>query len=135
MPGKVVVFTDGASRGNPGKAGIGVLITSVDGLILKEISEYIGITTNNVAEYRAVITGIEEGLELGADAIELKTDSQLVVRQLKGQYKVKNEGLKHLYRRAVELLSQYKQYSVQHIPREENTRADELANKSIDSST
>jgi ribonuclease HI len=131
---EIIVYTDGASRGNPGKAGIGAVIYDENGQVLKEISDYIGETTNNVAEYKAVIAGLRAGLELKATIIEVNADSQLLVRQLNGDYRVKNEGLKPLYKEAVNLLSRYKSYKIIHIPREKNKVADKLANRGIDKS-
>ncbi len=119
------LFCDGASRGNPGDAGIGCLII-YNGKEIK-ISEYIGKTTNNVAEYTALIRGLEESLKLGITEIEIFSDSELLVLQLKGVYKVRNQKLIPLYMRVLELLNQFKKYQILHIYREENTVADELA--------
>ncbi len=129
---EIVVYTDGASRGNPGKAGIGAVIYDQNGQVLKEISEYIGEATNNVAEYKAVIAGIRAGIDLKATMIEVNADSQLLVRQLNGEYRVKNEGLKPLYKEALKILSCFKSYKIKHIPREKNKIADKLANRGID---
>ncbi|GAB6184248.1 ribonuclease HI family protein [Thermodesulfovibrio hydrogeniphilus] len=119
------LFCDGASRGNPGDAGIGCLIL-YNGNEIK-ISEYIGKTTNNVAEYTALIRGLEESLKAGITEIEIFSDSELLVLQLKGVYKVKNQKLIPLYMRVLELLNQFKKYQIVHVYREENTVADKLA--------
>ena len=132
MSKEVVIYTDGASRGNPGKAGIGAVIFNSNNEVLREIAEYIGESTNNVAEYKAVIAGLKAGLSLGAKNVRLKADSQLLIRQIQGVYKVKNAGLKPLYKEVLDLLSQYDSYQVEHVPREENSLADKLANDGID---
>lgn len=123
MKGKL--YCDGASRGNPGEAGIGCVIF-YDGE-RREISEYIGIATNNTAEYNALIRGLEEALSLGIDEIEVYSDSELLIRQLKGVYKVRNQGLLPLYEKVLELLRKFKKYQLNHIGREENRLADSLA--------
>ena len=123
----IFVYTDGACRGNPGPMAIGASIQDDTGKELATVSNLIGDGTNNIAEYRAVIAGLEKAKSLGAREIELRIDSKLVVEQLNGRYKVKNERLKLLHAQALELLSQFK-VTVVHVPREENQRADELAN-------
>ncbi|HTY13175.1 MAG TPA: ribonuclease HI family protein [Candidatus Omnitrophota bacterium] len=130
---KVKVFCDGASRNNPGDAGIGVVIKSAEGdKALKEIAGYIGQTTNNVAEYMALVRGLEEALIMGAREAEFFCDSELLVKQIKGEYKVKNEGLKPLYLHARSLIEKFKSFSIKHVYREHNAHADELSNKGID---
>jgi len=128
---KLIIYSDGASKGNPGDAGIGVVIRSDDGNSLAEIGEYIGKTTNNVAEYEALILGLEAARELGADEVEVRSDSQLLVMQLRGVYKVKSERLFPLHTRARQLLLSFRRSRVEHIPREQNRRADELANEGV----
>ena len=128
---KVIIYSDGASKGNPGDAGIGVVISSQDGTLLKEISHYIGKVTNNMAEYVALIVGLREALRLGATSVEISTDSELMARQLAGVYKVKAENLKPLFAEAIELLRQFSQVSISHVMREFNKRADELANEGV----
>lgn len=123
MKGKL--YCDGASRGNPGEAGIGCVIF-FNGQ-KREISEYIGKTTNNVAEYTALIKGLEEALRLGIEEIEVYSDSELLIRQLKGIYKVRNQGLMPLYEKVSELLRKFKSFKLNHIMREENSLADSLA--------
>jgi len=129
---KVKLHTDGASRGNPGEAGLGVIIYGAEGQKLLEVSEYLGFTTNNVAEYRALLRGLEEARNLGATEVEIFTDSELLARQINGQYKVKNSGLIPLYQKAKELLSQFAAAQVTHVRRELNKEADRLANLAID---
>lgn len=128
----IKVYTDGASRGNPGKASIGIIIYDLDGQVLKKEKEFIGIATNNVAEYKAVIRGLEISTELGATGVMLYADSQLLVRQLSGEYKVKNEGLRPLYQQVKELTKNFENFSANHIPREQNKEADKLANVALD---
>ncbi|MEN6357392.1 MAG: ribonuclease HI family protein [Armatimonadota bacterium] len=128
---KVIIYTDGASKGNPGDAGIGVVISSPDGTVLREIGEYIGQTTNNVAEYQALIRGLREAADIGATQIEISTDSQLMARQLAGAYKVKSPNLQPLYAEAVNLIRHFAGVSISHVVREFNKRADELANLGV----
>ena len=128
---KLVIYTDGASKGNPGDAGIGVVIASEDGTVLKEIAEYVGTATNNFAEYTALIRGLEEATNLGATEVQISTDSQLMAFQLTGVYKVKSANLKPLHEEAVSLLRCFKRVSISHVVRELNKRADELANKGV----
>jgi len=129
---KLVVYADGASRGNPGRAAIGATVQDIDGLELATVSERIGIATNNQAEYRAAIEGVRRARELGADALELRMDSELVVRQLIGRYRVKNAALVPLFASLVRELEALGPYSVAHVPRERNKRADALANAALD---
>lgn len=123
---RATLHCDGASRGNPGEAGIGCIIFINDNKKI-EISEYIGKTTNNVAEYKALIRGLEETLKEGADEIDIFSDSELLVRQILGIYKVKNKKLIELYEKVKELLSKLKSYKIIHINREHNSIADKLA--------
>lgn len=123
---KAKLYCDGASRGNPGEAGIGCVIFLNDDREIK-ISEYVGKTTNNVAEYKALIRGLEEAQNLGVEEIEIFSDSELLVRQIRGIYKVKNKNLIELYGKVKELLSKLKGYKVIHINRENNSIADKLA--------
>lgn len=133
MPRTVTVQIDGASRGNPGPAGIGVLIRGEKGEILKGISEYLGEEkTNNEAEYSALIRALGASRDLEADKVNVLSDSQLLVRQMNGRYKVNSKNLKNLYRKALALESEFKEVNYRHIPREENSAADELANSALD---
>lgn len=124
------IYIDGASKGNPGKSGAGIVIYQ-DGRIVKKISNYIGQATNNIAEYTALIYALEEGLLLKAKSLEINTDSQLLARQLNKIYKVKHEGIKNLYNRALRLLTGFEKVVINHIRREENVLADKLATEAI----
>ena len=126
------IHTDGASRGNPGEAGAGAVISDSLGRTLKELKLYLGMASNNVAEYRAAIHALERALELGARSVTLYLDSELVVRQLRGEYRVREPHLKTLHQKAQEILNRFSQYSILYISREENRRADQLANEAID---
>jgi len=128
----VRIYTDGASRGNPGPAGIGILIIDEKGSENKKISEYIGETTNNIAEYRALLRAVEECERRKINSVEFFSDSQLLVNQLNKAYKVTNEGLKPLYVKLMSRLMNFKNWSIKHIPREKNTIADSLANQALD---
>ncbi len=130
---RATLWSDGACRGNPGLAGVGAIIKGVDGKVLATVSEFIGKTTNNVAEYRALIRGAEAAKQAGVTVIEVRADSQLMIEQLKGNYAVKNEGLKVLYKEAKQVLQGFQRVVLQHVPRAENAEADELANLGIDS--
>jgi len=125
--GHVVVCCDGASRGNPGPAAIGVVLLDSAGREVLGWGEPIGRATNNVAEYRAAIAGLEKALELGARSVELRADSELLVHQINGRYRVKNAGLRPLHAKVSELLGRFERWSARHIPREKNARADALA--------
>ena len=128
---KLVVNVDGGARGNPGPAAIGVVVSNADGDVLQEIAERIGVATNNVAEYRALIRGIEAARALGADELEIIGDSELVARQLSGAYRVKHAALKPLHAgvlRALDGLS----WRIRTVPRAQNSRADALVNDALD---
>jgi len=129
---KVIVHTDGAARGNPGPAAIGVTLQDEAGHTLARISRRLGRTTNNQAEYRAVIAGLEQAIALGASGVVVKSDSELVVKQLNGKYKVKNAALRPLYQEVVRLAGQLQGFSISYIPRESNRAADALANQALD---
>ncbi len=131
-PKKVVIFTDGASRGNPGPAAIGVVIQDEIGQILETISLCLGKATNNQAEYRAMIAGLEKARDIGATGVEICSDSELVVRQLSGEYKVKNASLTPLYLKTQQLCRSFSSFKVNYIPREKNAKADKLANMALD---
>ena len=128
---ELTIYTDGASRNNPGESGAGVYILQ-DGEPFKKIARYLGTTTNNVAEYTAAIIGLEHAVKVGARRVSLFADSELLVKQINGQYKVKNEGLKPLYGKAKELIGKIGSVQVKYIRREMNKEADALANKAID---
>ncbi len=127
----LTIFTDGASRNNPGEAGAGVLILR-DNKPVAKLARYLGTTTNNIAEYTAAIMGMDYAVKVGASSVRLLADSELLVKQLNGQYKVKNEGLKPLHNRVKELIAKIGNVEVQYIPRAQNKEADALANKAID---
>lgn len=127
---KLKIYIDGASKGNPGPSGIGVVICS-GAQAIKNISSYIGNATNNIAEYTALIYGLQEALKLKAEILEINTDSQLLHRQLNKVYKIKNPNILGLYNQVMHLLTAFKQVSINNIPREENQGADKLATKAI----
>jgi ribonuclease HI len=129
---KVVVNVDGGARGNPGPAAVAAVATSSDGDPLGERNAYIGEATNNVAEYRALLLGLELARDLGADDVEVVNDSELVARQIGGEYKVKHAGLKPLYLEAMRELRDFDRWAVRSVRREQNTRADELVNEALD---
>jgi ribonuclease HI len=126
------IQADGASRGNPGESAAGAVISDSRGRTVKELKCFLGMATNNVAEYRAVILALKKALELGAGSVTVYLDSELVVRQLRGEYKVREGHLKILHQQAVEILNQFSKYVIHYVPREENRRADQLANEAID---
>lgn len=128
---KAVIHSDGASRNNPGPAAIGATIKDEQGRLLASISRSIGRATNNQAEYRAVIAALEKAIKLGARQIELNLDSELVVRQVTGRYRVKNEALKPLFGRVKKLLDSLEGFSIRHVPRRQNQEADRLANSAL----
>ncbi len=128
---RVVIFTDGVSRGNPGLAAIGATIKDEQGRLIARISQGIGRTTNNQAEYRAVIAALEEAIRLGARQVELNSDSEFVVKQIKGEYRVKKAALKPLYQRVKQLQSGLESFTINHIPRQQNKEADRLANMAL----
>jgi ribonuclease HI len=126
----LTIYIDGASKGNPGKAGIGIAIYGGEGEKIKEISKNIGIATNNVAEYTALLFALQEGLLLGCrEKITVYTDSELLCKQIKGEYKIKNDYLRVLFHLAQNLISGYKTFQIEHIGRELNTIADKLASQ------
>ena len=131
-PGLLIVACDGAARGNPGPAGIGVHITTPDGVVVAEIGEGIGETTNNVAEYTAAIEGLKRAAELGATEVLLRSDSQLLINQLSGVYRVKSPHLQPLHRAVREQAARFAKVRFEHVPRERNTDADRLANVGVD---
>ncbi len=126
------LWTDGGARGNPGPAGIGIVLEGPDGVVACEAGRFIGVATNNVAEYQALILGLENAANMGFDHIVVKADSELVVRQMRGEYRVKNANLAPLYRQAKALSSRFSSFRIEHIRRAENARADNLANAAMD---
>jgi probable phosphoglycerate mutase len=131
---KVIVETDGAARHNPGPAGIGAVVRTPEGEVLGEVAEGLGETTNNVAEYKALIAGLEAAQEFPARAVRVRADSMLVIRQVQGAWKVKQAHLRPLVVRAQELLRNYDEVDLGHVPREENVDADLLVNAALDAS-
>ena len=129
---KLVVHVDGGARGNPGPAAIGVVVSDAEGRLLEEIAETIGETTNNVAEYRALLRGLERAHALGAEEVELVGDSELVAKQVTGQYKVKHAGLRPLHSEALHALAGFPRWSVRTVPRAQNAGADALVNAALD---
>jgi ribonuclease HI len=129
---KLVVNVDGGARGNPGPAAIGVVVSDSDGNVIEELSEPIGVATNNVAEYRALLRGIELARSLGPDELEIVGDSELVARQITGEYKVKHPAMKPLYEEAIAALGGVTDWRIRTVPRSENARADELVNQALD---
>lgn len=130
--GTWVIYADGASRGNPGPASAGAVISDPSGTVVREISERLGETTNNVAEYSALIAALEAALELGAKRVEVRLDSELLVRQATGRYRVKNPGLIPLHKRAQGLVARFEDVTFTHVPRAQNKHADALANQALD---
>ncbi len=128
----LIVNVDGASRGNPGKAGIGVAIFDKDSNMVEEAYENIGVSTNNIAEYKALILGIKKAVKYSAKETLFKTDSELMAKQIMGEYKVKSLHLMYLSTEAQSLLKRLPKWRIEHIPREENKKADKLANKGIE---
>ena len=125
---KLIINADGASRGNPGQAAIGATIKDSEGRLLASVSQPIGTTTNNQAEYRAVIAALEKALKLGAVEADVYLDSELVVKQVNGSYRVRNAALKPLYLKVKGLAASFKGFRISHIPRRQNAEADALAN-------
>ena len=126
------MHVDGGARGNPGPAAIGAVVSEPDGGELLAEGRYIGATTNNVAEYRGLLMGLELARALGATEVEVINDSELVARQIGGQYKVKNATLRPLFEEAMEALRGFDRWSVRNVPRAQNARADELVNEALD---
>jgi ribonuclease HI len=125
-------MVDGAARGNPGEAGCGAVILDARGTVSREMCRYLGYATNNVAEYEGLLLGLEEVLQLGGGKIQIESDSQLLVRQLNGSYRVKDKKLQILWQKARGLLRGFDAYRIIHVPRENNRLADRLANRAID---
>jgi ribonuclease HI len=129
---RLLIYTDGAARGNPGPAGAGAILRDSDGNVLAEVAEPLGRATNNVAEWTAVLLALEEARRLGATHVDLRMDSQLVARQISGVYRVKHPDLKPIHAAVMDLLRMLDGYTVGHVPRELNRDADRLSNVAID---
>ncbi|MET0823800.1 MAG: ribonuclease HI family protein [Solirubrobacterales bacterium] len=132
MPERVVVHVDGGARGNPGPAAIAAVVTTPEGEPVESIGEAIGRATNNVAEYRALLLGIERARALGASELDLVGDSELVVKQVKGEYRVKDGGLRPLHAEVRRALEPFERWSIRHVRREHNADADALVNETLD---
>jgi ribonuclease HI len=130
--GRLIVNVDGGARGNPGPAAIAAVITNEDGELVEERGERIGKATNNIAEYKALLLGLRRAQELGAKEVELIGDSELIVRQVEGDYKVKDETLKKLNAQVIKALGGFESWSIRHVQREDNEAADRLVNAALD---
>lgn len=131
-PRDVVINTDGGARGNPGPAALGVVIRSPDGAVLAEVAEALGVQTNNVAEYTAVVRALQRASELGALVVHVRSDSKLLVEQLGGRWKIKNPTLQVLHETVRALAKKFEAVTYEHVPREQNTDADALVNQALD---
>jgi ribonuclease HI len=129
---KVIVHVDGGARGNPGPAAAACVISSPEGEVLGEHAQLLGAVTNNVAEYRALLLGLERARELGASEVEVVGDSELIAKQVRGIYKVKHEAMKPLHREATAALKQFERWSIRTVPRAQNAHADALVNAALD---
>jgi ribonuclease HI len=129
---KVIVHVDGGARGNPGPAAAACVITSPEGVLLGEHAQLLGTATNNVAEYRALLLGLQRARELGASEIDVVGDSELIAKQVNGLFKVKHEAMKPLHREAMAALGQFERWSIRTVPREQNEHADALVNAALD---
>jgi probable phosphoglycerate mutase len=129
---RAVLNTDGGARGNPGPAGIGVVLKDADGIVIDEIAQPIGVTTNNVAEYEALIAGLKLALDHNVTELDIYVDSELVASQLEGKWKIKNERLRGLAVTARALMGRFDKTTIRHVRRSQNTHADRLANQAMD---
>jgi ribonuclease HI len=130
---KVVVHVDGGARGNPGPAAAAAVISSPEGDVLDEAHELLGVATNNVAEYRGLLLGLARASALGADEVEVVNDSELVAKQVNGQYKVKHPDMRPLYEQAHQALRAFQRWNIRSVPRAQNAAADALVNQALDS--
>jgi ribonuclease HI len=129
---RLVIHVDGGARGNPGPAAIAAVLSSEDGDVLEEAKETIGVATNNVAEYRAVLLGLERARGLGADEVEIIGDSELIAKQIQGHYRVKHPAMRPLHEDAVAALRNFRDWSIRTVPRAQNAHADALVNQALD---
>ena len=129
---KAILYSDGASRGNPGLAGAGAVLIDADGHVIAELTKFLGVTTNNVAEYEGFIIGLEEAKRRGIDDLDARMDSKLVVEQMRGRWKIKHPNMKPLAHKAGALFATFPTRTIAHVPREENSIADALSNRAID---
>ena len=128
---RLTIYVDGASRGNPGPAAVGAVIKEEQGATILKVSSFIGRATNNQAEYSALIVALQEARKLGADQVYINTDSQLMSEQINGNYRVRNAHIRPLFEKALQLLTAFQYYSIDHIPRYLNSEADALANEAL----
>jgi ribonuclease HI len=129
------VYSDGAARGNPGPAGAGAVIFDADNNLVHELEKYLGHTTNNVAEYEALLLALEKLVAMQVSHVTVYADSELMVKQIRGEYRVKNSKLVPLYQKAKALIKNISHFDIEHVPRERNKAADRLANHAIDYSS
>ena len=129
---KVVVHVDGGARGNPGPAAAGAVISTPEGDVIDEASELLGVATNNVAEYRGLLLGLARAKALGADEVEVVNDSELIAKQVNGEYKVKHQDMKPLHAAALQALGAFERWSIRSVPRAQNAEADALVNQALD---
>ena len=129
---KLVVHVDGGARGNPGPAAAAAVLSTADGDVVDEAHEYLGVATNNVAEYRGLLLGLRRARELGADEIEVVNDSELVAKQINGHYKVKHPDMKPLHAEAMSALLGFSRWKIRSVPRAQNKEADALVNQALD---
>jgi ribonuclease HI len=132
LPVEATLFADGGSRGNPGPAASGAVLVDAGGALLEEVGEYLGVATNNVAEWNALLLGLEAAANRGIRRLAVRLDSELVVRQVRGEYRVKHADLQPLHRRALALLRKFEHVEVRHVPRKQNAAADKLVNRVLD---
>ncbi len=133
-PKQVIIYTDGASRGNPGPASVGIYVTDLDNQVVDEVGEKLGHQTNNFAEYTAVVRSLEIAQTRGCEKILLRSDSELMVKQMTGLYKVKSDVIKPLYQKVLQLKGNFKELKFEHVRREFNREADRVANEALDRS-
>jgi ribonuclease HI len=132
LPPEATLFADGGSRGNPGPAASGAVLVAPDGSVLDEVGQFLGVATNNVAEWTALCIGLERAAERGIVRLAVRMDSELVVKQMRGEYRVKHADLQPLHRRAQALLRRFQHVDIKHVPRKENALADRLVNHVLD---
>jgi ribonuclease HI len=128
----VIVHVDGGARGNPGPAAAAAVVSDPDGHVLDEAAELLGVATNNVAEYRGLLLGLQRAHELGATEVDVVNDSELVAKQINGDYKVKHADMKPLHRAAIEVLDGFDRWTIRSVPRAQNAHADSLVNQALD---
>lgn len=132
VPSSLKLFSDGAARGNPGPAGAGAVLMDAEGRVVARLGRFLGVQTNNYAEYMGLLLGLKHARSLGVKELEVLADSELLIRQLQGRYQVKSPTLRPLYEEARALLGQFSRVKLTHVPREKNKAADEMSNRAID---